>query len=201
PADPQSGRRVHSRTPDVRRAYFTKRPPRQPGRGATGQTTTGGATPPQRPRGAPPFPHPPPIVSAAAGAAPGGPPPAEVLDELGITDVAVIGLAKRLEEVWVPGESDPVIMPRNSEALFLLQRVRDEAHRFAITFHRSKRSRRMTASALDSVPGLGAARRTALVTHFGSVAKLKEATVEQITEVPGIGLATAKAVLAALQEG
>ncbi|WP_280464892.1 helix-hairpin-helix domain-containing protein, partial [Nocardia brasiliensis] len=149
----------------------------------------------------PPTPPTPPTLPAAPGAAPRAGPPAEVLDELGITDVAVIGLAKRLEEVWVPGESDPVIMPRNSEALFLLQRVRDEAHRFAITFHRSKRSRRMTASALDSVPGLGAARRTALVTHFGSVAKLKEATVEQITEVPGIGLATAKAVLAALQEG
>ncbi|MFD3508334.1 excinuclease ABC subunit UvrC [Nocardia sp. NPDC058666] len=129
-----------------------------------------------------------PQVAAAAG----------VLDELGITDVAVIGLAKRLEEVWVPGEPDPVIMPRNSEALFLLQRVRDEAHRFAITFHRSKRSRRMTASALDSVPGLGETRRTALVTHFGSVAKIKNATVEEITTVPGIGVSTAKAVLAAL---
>ncbi|MFG1795049.1 excinuclease ABC subunit UvrC [Nocardia sp. NPDC049149] len=141
----------------------------------------------------------PPNLYVVDGGAPQVAAAAEVLDELGITDVAVIGLAKRLEEVWVPGESDPVIMPRNSEALFLLQRVRDEAHRFAITFHRSKRSRRMTASALDSVPGLGAARRTALVTHFGSVAKLKQATVEEITEVPGIGLATAKAVLAALQ--
>ncbi|WP_280264923.1 excinuclease ABC subunit UvrC [Nocardia wallacei] len=129
-----------------------------------------------------------PLVNAAA----------EVLDELGITDVAVIGLAKRLEEVWVPGEPDPVIMPRNSESLYLLQRVRDEAHRFAITFHRSKRSRRMTASALDSVRGLGESRRTALVTHFGSVARLRDATVEEITEVPGIGVATAKAVLAAL---
>lgn len=125
---------------------------------------------------------------------------AEVLDELGITDVAVVGLAKRLEEVWVPGEPDPVILPRTSEALYLLQRVRDEAHRFAITFHRSKRSRRMTASALDSVRGLGAARRTALVTHFGSVARLKEATVEEIIEVPGIGRATAEAVLAALHD-
>lgn len=143
----------------------------------------------------------PPNLYVVDGGAPQVAAAAEVLDELGITDVAVIGLAKRLEEVWVPGETDPVIMPRNSEALFLLQRVRDEAHRFAITFHRSKRSRRMTASALDSVPGLGAARRTALVTHFGSVAKLKQATVEEITEVPGIGLATAKAVLAALQEG
>lgn len=141
----------------------------------------------------------PPNLYVVDGGAPQVAAAAEVLDELGITDVAVIGLAKRLEEVWVPGESEPVIMPRNSEALYLLQRVRDEAHRFAITFHRSKRSRRMTASALDSVPGLGTARRTALVTHFGSVAKLKQATVEQITEVPGIGLATAKAVLAALE--
>ncbi|WP_435590196.1 excinuclease ABC subunit UvrC [Nocardia sp. bgisy118] len=142
----------------------------------------------------------PPNLYVVDGGAPQVAAAAEVLDELGITDVAVIGLAKRLEEVWVPGEPDPVIMPRNSEALFLLQRVRDEAHRFAITFHRSKRSRRMTASALDSVRGLGATRRTALVTHFGSVAKLKEATVEQITEVPGIGVATAKAVLAALRD-
>ncbi|MEU6829756.1 excinuclease ABC subunit UvrC [Nocardia beijingensis] len=141
----------------------------------------------------------PPNLFVVDGGAPQVAAAAEVLDELGITDVAVIGLAKRLEEVWVPGESDPVILPRTSEALYLLQRVRDEAHRFAITFHRSKRSRRMTASALDSVPGLGAARRTALVTHFGSVAKLKQATVEEITEVPGIGLATAKAVLAALE--
>ncbi|MEV4124972.1 excinuclease ABC subunit UvrC [Nocardia sp. NPDC049707] len=142
----------------------------------------------------------PPNLYVVDGGAPQVAAAVEVLDELGITDVAVIGLAKRLEEVWVPGESDPVIMPRNSESLYLLQRVRDEAHRFAITFHRSKRSRRMTASALDSVRGLGESRRTALVTHFGSVAKLKEATVEQITEVPGIGVATAKAVLAALQE-
>ncbi|TFV58928.1 excinuclease ABC subunit UvrC [Mycobacterium sp. PS03-16] len=121
-----------------------------------------------------------------------------VLDELGISDVAVIGLAKRLEEVWVPAEPDPVIMPRNSEGLYLLQRVRDEAHRFAIAYHRSKRSKRMTASALDSVRGLGEHRRKALVTHFGSVARLKEASVEDITAVPGIGVATARAVLEAL---
>ena len=141
----------------------------------------------------------PPNLYVVDGGAPQVAAAAEVLDDLGITDVAVVGLAKRLEEVWVPGEADPVIMPRTSESLFLLQRVRDEAHRFAITFHRSKRSRRMTASALDSVRGLGEARRTALVTHFGSVAKLKQATVEEITEVPGIGVATAKAVLAALE--
>jgi len=121
-----------------------------------------------------------------------------VLDELGIADVAVIGLAKRLEEVWVPSEPDPVIMPRNSEGLYLLQRVRDEAHRFAIAYHRSKRSKRMTASALDSVRGLGEARRKALVAHFGSVARLKQASVDDITAVPGIGLATARAVLEAL---
>ncbi|MFS0899026.1 excinuclease ABC subunit UvrC [Mycolicibacterium litorale] len=121
-----------------------------------------------------------------------------VLDDLGISDVAVIGLAKRLEEVWVPAEPDPVIMPRNSEGLYLLQRVRDEAHRFAIAYHRSKRSKRMTASALDSVRGLGEHRRKALVTHFGSVARLKEASVEEITAVPGIGVATARAVLEAL---
>ena len=122
-----------------------------------------------------------------------------VLVELGVTDVAVIGLAKRLEEVWVPAEPDPIIMPRNSEGLYLLQRVRDEAHRFAISYHRSKRSKRMTASALDAVPGLGEHRRKALVTHFGSVARLKEATVEEITAVPGIGVATATAVLDALR--
>ncbi|KUI46081.1 excinuclease ABC subunit C [Mycobacterium sp. GA-1199] len=121
-----------------------------------------------------------------------------VLDELGIADVAVIGLAKRLEEVWVPSEPDPLIMPRNSEGLYLLQRVRDEAHRFAIAYHRSKRSKRMTASALDSVRGLGEHRRKALVTHFGSVARLKEASIEEITAVPGIGVATARAVLDAL---
>jgi excinuclease ABC subunit C len=117
---------------------------------------------------------------------------------LGITDVAVIGLAKRLEEVWVPSEPDPLIMPRNSEGLYLLQRVRDEAHRFAIAYHRSKRSKRMTASALDSVRGLGEHRRKALVTHFGSVARLKQASLEEITAVPGIGAATARAVLEAL---
>ena len=110
----------------------------------------------------------------------------------------MIGLAKRLEEVWVPGDDDPVILPRTSEALFLLQRVRDEAHRFAITFHRSKRSKRMTESVLDGVAGLGRARRTALVTHFGSVARLREATIDEIAEVPGIGEATARAVHEAL---
>ena len=141
----------------------------------------------------------PPNLFVVDGGAPQVAAAAEVLDELGVTDVSVIGLAKRLEEVWVPGESDPVILPRTSESLYLLQRVRDEAHRFAITFHRSKRSRRMTASALDGVRGLGQTRRTALVKHFGSVARLREASVEEITAVPGIGAATARAVLDALR--
>ncbi len=112
----------------------------------------------------------------------------------------MIGLAKRLEEVWTPDDEDPVIFPRSSEALFLLQRVRDEAHRFAITYHRSKRSKRMTASALDGVRGLGETRRKALVTHFGSVARLKQASVEEIAGVPGIGPSTAAAVQRALAE-
>ncbi len=143
----------------------------------------------------------PPNLYVVDGGAPQVNAAAAVLEDLGITDVAVIGLAKRLEEVWVPGEPDPVIMPRNSEGLYLLQRIRDEAHRFAITFHRSKRSKRMTASALDAVPGLGEHRRKALVTHFGSVARLKQASVDEITSVPGIGVATAAAVLAALGVG
>ncbi|MFI5101418.1 MAG: excinuclease ABC subunit UvrC, partial [Actinomycetes bacterium] len=90
------------------------------------------------------------------------------LDELGIDDVAVAGLAKRLEEVWLPRLPDPVILPRTSEGLYLLQRVRDEAHRFAITYHRQRRSRRMVDSLLDGVPGLGDIRRTALLKRFGS---------------------------------
>lgn len=141
----------------------------------------------------------PPNLYVVDGGAPQVNAASAVLDELGISDVAVIGLAKRLEEVWVPSEPDPIIMPRNSEGLYLLQRVRDEAHRFAVTYHRSKRSKRMTASALDSVPGLGEHRRKALVAHFGSVARLKEATVDQITTVPGIGMATAAAVVEALR--
>lgn len=140
----------------------------------------------------------PPNLFVVDGGAPQVNAAAAVLEELGVDDVAVIGLAKRLEEVWVPSEPDPVIMPRNSEGLYLLQRVRDEAHRFAISYHRSKRSKRMTASALDSVRGLGEHRRKALVAHFGSVARLKEATVEEITAVPGIGVATARAVQEAL---
>ncbi|WP_432922494.1 excinuclease ABC subunit UvrC [Microbispora sp. CA-135349] len=121
------------------------------------------------------------------------------LDELGIDDVAVCGLAKRLEEVWLPSDDQPVILPRSSEGLYLLQRVRDEAHRFAITYHRTKRSKSLKESALDQVPGLGPARRQALLRHFGSVKRLREASAEEIREVPGIGRATAEAIVAALR--
>jgi excinuclease ABC subunit C len=121
-----------------------------------------------------------------------------VLDELGIDDVALVGLAKRLEEVWVPGSDFPVILPRTSEGLYLLQRARDEAHRFAITFHRKRRSRAMTQSVLDEVPGLGAVRRKALLKHFGSVKRIRAADAEEIQQVPGIGPALAETVHRAL---
>ncbi|MFE5582432.1 excinuclease ABC subunit UvrC [Kitasatospora sp. NPDC056531] len=120
------------------------------------------------------------------------------LDELGIDDVALCGLAKRLEEVWLPGEDDPVVLPRSSEGLYLLQRVRDEAHRFAISYQRNKRSKRLTAGELDSVPGLGETRRQALLKHFGSLKKLRAATVDELCAVPGIGRRTAETVAAAL---
>ena len=123
---------------------------------------------------------------------------ARALAELAIDDIAVCGLAKRLEEVWQPGEEYPVILPRSSEGLYLLQRVRDEAHRFAITYHRAKRSKAATTSVLDDVPGLGPARRKTLLKHFGSVRKLSAASVEEIAAVPGIGPRLAATVSAAL---
>nr|WP_145491569.1 MULTISPECIES: excinuclease ABC subunit UvrC [Streptomyces] len=122
------------------------------------------------------------------------------LDELGIDDIAVCGLAKRLEEVWLPGEADPVVLPRTSEGLYLLQRVRDEAHRFAITYQRTKRAKRFRAGPLDDVPGLGETRKQALIKHFGSVKRLRSATIEQIQEVPGIGRKTAETIAAALAQ-
>ncbi|WP_030746068.1 excinuclease ABC subunit UvrC [Streptomyces griseus] len=120
------------------------------------------------------------------------------LDELGIDDIAVCGLAKRLEEVWLPGEDDPVVLPRSSEGLYLLQRVRDTAHDFAIRYQRSKRTKRLRSSPLDDVPGLGDTRKQALIKHFGSVKRLRQATIEQICEVPGFGRKTAEAVAVAL---
>jgi excinuclease ABC subunit C len=128
----------------------------------------------------------------------GGPPQVaaaqRALDELGIDDIPLCGLAKRLEEVWVPHDHDPVILPRSSEGLYLLQRIRDEAHRFAITHHRSRRSKTMVESLLDDVPGLGEIRRKTLIKHFGSLRKLRAATIEEIAEVPGIGTRTATAI-------
>ncbi|MEV4312286.1 excinuclease ABC subunit UvrC [Actinocrispum sp. NPDC049592] len=140
----------------------------------------------------------PPNLLVVDGAGPQANAAADVLTELGIADVAVVGLAKRLEEVWLPADSEPVILPRTSEALYLLQRVRDEAHRFAITYHRQKRAKRMTTSALDTVPGLGEARKTALIKHFGSLKRLRAASIDEISGVPGVGRRTAEAVAAAL---
>ncbi|MFD3566566.1 excinuclease ABC subunit UvrC [Streptomyces sp. NPDC058667] len=122
------------------------------------------------------------------------------LDELGIDDIAVCGLAKRLEEVWLPGDDDPVVLPRSSEGLYLLQRVRDTAHDFAIRYQRSKRTKRIRTSPLDVVPGLGDTRKRALIKHFGSVKRLRQATIEQICEVPGMGRKTAEAVIVALAQ-
>jgi len=140
----------------------------------------------------------PPNLVVVDGGAPQVAAAARVLADLGIVDIALCGLAKRLEEVWLPGEEHPVVLPRTSEGLYLLQRVRDEAHRFALAYHRQKRSRRMTTSALEQVPGLGEARRKALLRHFGSLRRLRAATVEEVQEVPGVGRRTAEAVVAAL---
>ena len=118
----------------------------------------------------------------------------KALLELGITDIAVVGLAKRLEEIWLPGTPDPIILPRNSEGLYLLQRVRDEAHRFAITFHRSRRSKIMLESLLDEIDDLGPTRRAALLDRYGSVSAIKKATVEDISQTPGIGPRLAQSI-------
>ena len=118
----------------------------------------------------------------------------KALLELGITDIAVVGLAKRLEEIWLPGTPDPIILPRNSEGLYLLQRVRDEAHRFAITFHRSRRSKIMLESLLDEIEDLGPTRRAALLDRYGSVSAIKKATAEDISQTPGIGPRLAQSI-------
>jgi len=135
----------------------------------------------------------------------GGPPQVAAahaaMQELGIKGVALVGLAKRLEEVWLPDDEDPVILPRTSEGLYLLQRLRDEAHRFAITHHRGRRSKSMIESVLDPVAGLGPTRRKALLKAFGSVKKLRAATAEEIATVPGIGAATAQSIVEALASG
>ncbi len=145
------------------------------------------------------FAYPPQLV-VVDGGAPQVEAARRALGELGV-DVALCGLAKRLEEVWLPGERFPVVLPRGSQALYLLQRVRDEAHRFAIRAHRGKRSKAMTASTLDEIAGVGPTRARALLRHFGSVERLREASAEQVAMVPGVGEETARAVLAALGGG
>ncbi|MEW1985219.1 excinuclease ABC subunit UvrC [Pseudarthrobacter oxydans] len=120
---------------------------------------------------------------------------ARALADLGVEDVYVVGLAKRLEEVWLPDSDFPVILPRTSQGLYLLQRIRDEAHRFAISFHRQKRGKAMTVSALDGVPGLGASKRKALLAHFGSVKGVKAASAAELSQAKGIGPALASAIV------
>jgi len=115
----------------------------------------------------------------------------EVLDELGLHDLALAGIAKEREELFLPGRSDPIVLPPTSSALYLVQRLRDEAHRFAITYHRDLRSKRQTHSAFDDLPGVGPKRRRALLRVFGSAKRVREAPVEQIAAVPGIGAALA----------
>jgi excinuclease ABC subunit C len=129
----------------------------------------------------------PPQLIVVDGGAPQVAAAQRALDELGITDIALVGLAKRLEEVWLPHSSDPLILPRTSEGMYLLQRARDEAHRFAITFHRSKRSKVMLESLLDEIPQLGESRRKALLERFGSVSAIRKASLAELESTPGIG--------------
>jgi len=143
------------------------------------------------------FAYPPNLVVVDGGAPQVGA-AAAALAELGIDDVAVCGIAKRLEEVWLPGEPYPVILSRTSQGLYLLQRVRDEAHDFAIRYHRAKRGKAAIASALDSVPGLGPARRAALLKKFGSVRAVSAASADEIAAVPGIGPRLAETIAGAL---
>jgi excinuclease ABC subunit C len=129
----------------------------------------------------------PPQLIVVDGGAPQVAAAARALQELGITDIALCGLAKRLEEVWLPHNHDPLILPRTSEGMYLLQRIRDEAHRFAITFHRSRRSKVMLESVLDEIEQLGHIRRAALLDRFGSVSAIRKASLEEIAATPGIG--------------
>jgi len=129
----------------------------------------------------------PPQLIVVDGGAPQVAAAARALQELGITDIALCGLAKRLEEVWLPHSHDPLILPRTSEGMYLLQRIRDEAHRFAITFHRSRRSKVMLESVLDEIEQLGHIRRAALLDRFGSVSAIRKASLVEIAATPGIG--------------
>ncbi|CAB4533354.1 MAG: excinuclease ABC subunit UvrC [Actinobacteria bacterium] len=151
----------------------------------------------------PKFAYPPQLI-VVDGGAPQVSAAAKALAELGISDISICGLAKRLEEVWLPDSKEPIIFPRHSEGLYLLQRIRDEAHRFAITFHRSKRSKVMLESLLDDIPKLGESRRAALLEKFGSVAAIRKASVLEISTIPGIGSNIAELIvghLSSIQEG
>jgi excinuclease ABC subunit C len=149
--------------------------------------------PEEPPKGSRKFAYPPSLI-VVDGGRPQLAAAIDALEEAGRTDLPVIGLAKRMEEIYVPGSPDPIVLPRTSEGLYLLQRVRDEAHRFAIAYHRKLRGRSMTTSALDGIPGVGEGRRKQLVRHFGSPRKVSQATVEEIAEVPGFGPRLARTV-------
>ena len=141
----------------------------------------------------------PPQLIVVDGGAPQVAAAQRALDELGITDIALVGLAKRLEEVWLPNSMDPLILPRTSEGMYLMQRIRDEAHRFAITFHRSKRSKVMLESLLDEIPQLGESRRSALLERFGSVSAIRKATLAELETTPGIGTTIAGIIYSHLE--
>lgn len=141
----------------------------------------------------------PPQLIVVDGGAPQVNAAAQAIREAGL-ELPVVGLAKRLEELWSPYDQDPILLPRNSEALYLLQRIRDEAHRFAITYHRTKRSKAMLDSSLDEIPGLGESRRRALMAHFGSLRSLAKASQAEIAAVPGIGAKIAAVISAALAD-
>lgn len=122
----------------------------------------------------------------------------EAMEDLGIHDVTTVSLAKRMEEVFLPDRPDPIVIPRGSEALYLLQQIRDEAHRFALDYHRKRRGKAMTRSILDDVPGLGPARRKKLLKVFGSVKRMRETSLEELTAVTGVPASVAEAVYAVL---
>ncbi|MEY4468706.1 MAG: hypothetical protein RLZZ87_30 [Actinomycetota bacterium] len=142
----------------------------------------------------------PPQLIVVDGGAPQVASAQRALDELGISDIALVGLAKRLEEVWIPNSMDPLILPRTSEGMYLLQRIRDEAHRFAITFHRSKRSKVMLESLLDEIPQLGESRRSALLERFGSVSAIRKASLAELETTPGIGSTIAGVIYSHLEK-
>ena len=171
------------------RNYLAEQESRTQAAPATGEVGADGQSEPARSK----FAYPPNLV-VVDGGVPQVNAASRALADLGISDVAVIGLAKRLEEVWVPGSDFPVILPRSSEGLYLLQRIRDEAHRFAISFHRAKRGKAMTASILDAVPGLGPAKQKALLAHFGSLKKIRAASLEELSGAKGIGPVLAETI-------